>query len=59
MLEALEYTAMVLAPVFVGSILFLIGMVIVEFFVNPYRVFRRKGQRVFRRKGQRVFRRRI
>jgi len=50
MLEALEYTAMVLAPVFVGAILFLIGMVIVEFFVNPYRVFRRKGQRVFRRR---------
>jgi hypothetical protein len=50
MLEALEYTAMVLAPVFVGAVLFLIGIVIVQYFVNPYRVFRRKGPKVFRRR---------
>jgi len=50
MLEALEYTAIALAPVFVGAVLFLIGMVIVQYFVNPYRVFRRKGPRVFRRR---------
>ena len=49
MLEALEYTAMVLAPVFVGAVLFLIGIVIVQYFVNPYRVFRRKGPKVFRK----------
>ena len=50
MLEALEYTAIALAPVFIGAVLFLIGIVIVQYFVNPYRVFRRKGPKVFRRR---------
>ena len=49
MLEAIEYTAMVLAPVFLGAIAFLIITVIVERLTNPYRVFRKRGQRVFRR----------
>ena len=49
MLEALEYTAIVLAPVFLGAIAFLIGLVVCEYFTNPLRVFRKRGKRVFRK----------
>ena len=49
MLEAIEYTAMVLAPVFLGAIGYLIVLIVFEYFINPYRVFRKRGPRVFRR----------
>mgnify|MGYP005825469855 CR=1 FL=1 len=49
MLEAIEYTAMVLSPVFLGAIGYLIVLIVFEYFINPYRVFRKRGPRVFRR----------
>ena len=48
LLEALEYTAMVIAPIFIGAIIFLIISVVYEYFINPSRCFRKKAPRVFR-----------
>ena len=51
MLEALEYTAIVLAPVFIGAIIYLLIIMVCSYYMNPLRVFRKKGPKVFRRRS--------
>jgi hypothetical protein len=49
MFEGLELAAMVLAPVFLGAVIFYIVLRICAYFTNPLRVFRRSPPRVFRK----------
>lgn len=49
MLEAIEYTAIILAPVFIGSVVYLIITMVCSYYMNPYRVFKRKGRKVFKK----------
>jgi hypothetical protein len=43
MLEALEYTAIALAPLFGGAIAYLIIAMVIAYFVDSYKVFRKRS----------------